>query len=160
MSTEDNGILSRAQERQNFAKNRGKRKELVVHELSKRQRRVGEKHTLRLARRSGSTVQLPDRGSPERVGDYKSLRVPVRQFVLSFPYELSGLAATRPDVLASLCRLLNEAISLHYRTWAKSAGYTGAQTGAVSFVHRFGSSLNLHIHFHVIVLDGVYDARG
>jgi hypothetical protein len=57
--------------------------------------------------------------------------VPVRQFVLSFPYELSGLAATRPDVLASLCRLLNEAISLHYRSWAKSAGYTGAQTGAV-----------------------------
>jgi hypothetical protein len=42
--------------------------------------------------------------------------VPVRQFVLSFPFDLSGLAATRPDVLGTLCRLLNQAISLHYRT--------------------------------------------
>ncbi len=85
--------------------------------------------------------------------------VPVRQFVLSYPYELSGLAATRPDVLASLCRILAEAIALHYRTWAKSAGLAAAQTGAVTFVHRFGSSLNLHTHFHVVVLDGVYVER-
>ena len=102
-------------------------------------------------RMANTSAHLVDRVLPS---------VPVRQFVLSFPYELSGLAATRPDVLASLCRILNEAISLHYRTWAKSAGYTGAQTGAVSFVHRFGSSLNLHTHFHVVVLDGVYVARG
>ena len=86
--------------------------------------------------------------------------MPVRQLVLSFPYELSGLAATRPDVLASLCRIFGEALALHYRTWAKSAGYTGAQTGAVTFVHRFGSSLNAHTHFHVVVLDGVYVKRG
>ena len=80
--------------------------------------------------------------------------------MLSFPYELSGLAATRPDVLASLCRIFGEALALHYRTWAKSAGYTCAQTGAVTFVHRFGSSLNAHTHFHVVVLDGVYVKRG
>jgi hypothetical protein len=47
------------------------------------------------------------------------------------------------------CRLLNQAISLHYRTWAKSAGFAAAETGAVTFVHRFGSSLNLHTHFLV-----------
>ena len=58
-------------------------------------------------------------------------------------------------VLASLCRIFAEALSLHYRTWAKSAGYTDAQTGAVTFVHRFGSSLNAHTHFFVVVLDGV-----
>ena len=86
--------------------------------------------------------------------------VPVRQFVLSFPYELSGLAATRPDVLAVLCRIFGEAIALHYRTWAKSAGFAASRTGAVTFVHRFGSSLNLHAHFHVVVLDGVYVERG
>ncbi len=86
--------------------------------------------------------------------------VPIRQFVVSFPYELSGLAATRPDVLASLCRIFAEGLELHYRTWAKSAGYTDAHTGAVTFVHRFGSSLNLHTHLHVLVLDGVYVKRG
>ena len=41
--------------------------------------------------------------------------VPVRQLVLSFPYELSGLAATRPDLLASPCRIFGEALALHYR---------------------------------------------
>jgi predicted nucleic acid-binding protein len=31
-----------------------------------------------------------------------------------------------------------------------------AQLGAVSFLHRFGSALNPHFHFHVVVLDGVF----
>jgi len=31
-----------------------------------------------------------------------------------------------------------------------------AQTGAVTLVQRFGSALNLNIHFHMIFLDGVY----
>jgi len=30
------------------------------------------------------------------------------------------------------------------------------QTGAVTLIQRFGSSLNLNIHFHLLVLDGVY----
>jgi hypothetical protein len=31
-----------------------------------------------------------------------------------------------------------------------------AQLGAVSLLHRFGSALNTHFHFHVVVLDGVF----
>ena len=31
-----------------------------------------------------------------------------------------------------------------------------AQLGAVSFFHRFGSSLNVHPHYHLVVLDGVF----
>ncbi|WP_413882000.1 transposase [Candidatus Aalborgicola defluviihabitans] len=30
--------------------------------------------------------------------------------------------------------------------------------GAVAFIHRFGSSLNAHVHFHVCVVDGVFEA--
>jgi hypothetical protein len=30
--------------------------------------------------------------------------------------------------------------------------------GAVSFVHRFGSALNAHLHFHCCVIDGVFSA--
>jgi len=33
---------------------------------------------------------------------------------------------------------------------------SGLQIGAVSFLHRFGSSLNAHFHYHVVVLDGVF----
>jgi hypothetical protein len=32
------------------------------------------------------------------------------------------------------------------------------QTGSLTVVQRFGSSLNLNVHFHVIGMDGVYEA--
>ena len=31
------------------------------------------------------------------------------------------------------------------------------QIGAVAFIHRFGSSLNEHVHFHCCVSDGVFE---
>lgn len=30
--------------------------------------------------------------------------------------------------------------------------------GAIAFIHRFGSSLDGHVHFHVCVIDGVFGA--
>lgn len=44
----------------------------------------------------------------------------------------------------------------------KKAGFkrTEAQAGGVTFVQRFGSALNLNIHLHCLVLDGVYHRRG
>ena len=85
--------------------------------------------------------------------------VPVRQWVLSLPFELRALAATQADVLTALSRIFAEALSARYRAGARADGIAGAQTGAVTFVQRFGSSLNLNVHFHVMVLDGVF-ARG
>ncbi len=40
----------------------------------------------------------------------------------------------------------------------KRAGHatTHVETGAVTGVHRAGASLNVHVHFHVLCLDGVY----
>lgn len=35
---------------------------------------------------------------------------------------------------------------------------TALHIGAVAFIHRFGSSLNQHVHFHVCVVDGVLEA--
>ena len=31
-----------------------------------------------------------------------------------------------------------------------------AQTGAVRLIQRFGSALNLNVHFHILFMDGVY----
>jgi len=31
-----------------------------------------------------------------------------------------------------------------------------AQIGAITLIHRFGSTANLNIHLHCLVLDGVY----
>jgi hypothetical protein len=43
----------------------------------------------------------------------------------------------------------------------KKAGFTTkrAHTGAVTLIQRFGSALNLNIHFHMLFLDGMYVER-
>lgn len=33
-----------------------------------------------------------------------------------------------------------------------------ARIGAVAFIHRFGALLNPHVHFHCVVVDGVFEA--
>ena len=40
----------------------------------------------------------------------------------------------------------------------KAAGvnHSTGHTGAVMLIQRFGSALNLNIHFHILFLDGVY----
>ena len=105
-------------------------------------------------RMAGSAADLVDRVLSSR---------PVRQYVLAFPYELSGLAATRPEVLAALSRIFWESLRLRYQGWAKAAVLATLQrveTGAVTEVHRAGASLNVHVHFHLLCLDGVYVDEG
>jgi len=82
--------------------------------------------------------------------------VPLRQYVLSLPYELRKLAAFKADVLTALGRLFVEAVFVSHRARARREGIEDAQCGAITFVHRAGSSVNLHVHFHVAVLDGVF----
>ncbi len=48
------------------------------------------------------------------------------------------------------------------RQRARRRGVAGGRGGAVAIVQRFGSALNLNVHVHALVLDGVYtvDRRG
>ena len=80
---------------------------------------------------------------------------PIRQWVLSFPYPLRFLLSTSPHVVSRLLAIVNRVIS----TWLiKKAGFkkVQAQTGAVTLIQRFGSALNLNVHFHILFIDGVY----
>ena len=40
----------------------------------------------------------------------------------------------------------------------QQAGYTkvSSNTGAVTFIQRFGGAVNLNVHFHMLFLDGVF----
>jgi len=80
---------------------------------------------------------------------------PVRQWVLSFPYPLRFLFASRPAIMSKVLGIVYRCIATHL---IKKAGFscTTARTGAVTLIQRFGSALNLNVHFHILFLDGVY----
>jgi Putative transposase len=99
-----------------------------------------------------SAVLLVDEVFPE---------VPMRQWVLSFPFQLRFLLARYTELMGTVLGIVYRTISKHL---IKQAGFTKAtaQTGAVTFIQRFGSALNLNVHYHMLFLDGVYaeDAYG
>ncbi len=80
---------------------------------------------------------------------------PIRQWVLSLPFPLRFLFARDPAAMSATLGIVIRAISAHL---INKAGCTRAQaqTGAVTLIQRFGGALNLNIHFHLLVLDGVY----
>ena len=80
---------------------------------------------------------------------------PMRQWVLSVPFQLRFLFASCPVIMGRVLGIVYRAISTHL---IKRAGYSKqtARTGAVILIQRFGSALNLNIHFHMLFLDGVY----
>ncbi len=82
-------------------------------------------------------------------------RVPVGQWVLSFPIPLRILLAAHPELLTPVLRIVHRVITGFL---LRQAGLkrTVAEAGAVTLVHRFGSAANLNIHLHCLVLDGVY----
>ena len=80
---------------------------------------------------------------------------PIRQWVLSPPFALRFLLATDPAALTRVLGIVYRTISGHILKKARLTRASGA-TGAVTLIQRFGSALNLNIHFHLLVLDGAY----
>jgi hypothetical protein len=80
---------------------------------------------------------------------------PIRQWVLSFPFQLRFLFASYPRIMGKVLGIVYRTLATHI---TKKAGYNKqtAKTGAVTLIQRFGSALNLNIHFHMLYLDGVY----
>ena len=98
---------------------------------------------------SESAALLVDEVLPEQ---------PMRQWVLSFPFQLRFLFASLPEIMGRVLGIVYRVIATHL---VKKTGYTNqaAKTGAVTLIQRFGSALNLNIHFHMLFLDGVYVER-
>jgi ribosomal protein S27E len=84
--------------------------------------------------------------------------VPLRQWVISFPFPLRYLFAAYPQAMGKVLSIVYRAISTYLIRKAGLQLKNGA-TGAVTLIQRFGSALNLNIHFHVLFLDGVYVYR-
>ena len=89
-----------------------------------------------------------------RIMDSVLPHVPTRQWVLSLPYPLRYKPAYDHELCTAVHRALFAAIRCHMRRVARGRGTHDAQTGSVTFVQRYGSGLNLNVHFHLIALDG------
>ena len=86
--------------------------------------------------------------------------VPVRQWVLSLPYRLRYLLAWDHDLCRAVAAILAHAIFRMLRERARDAGLEAGRGGGVVVIQRFGGALNLNVHFHALVLDGVFAPTG
>jgi len=86
--------------------------------------------------------------------------VPVREFVLSVPNRLRPFLHRRLRTASAVLHILLRALEATLRQAFPSApagAPAWASFGAVSFLHRFGSSLNPHFHHHLCVIDGIFE---
>jgi hypothetical protein len=89
--------------------------------------------------------------------DHLLPKVPVRQFVLSAPVSLRFRMAYSPDLTGAVLRCFIAAITSDLRRRARKRKIRGdIETGAMTVVQRFGSSLALNVHFHTLAVDGVW----
>jgi ribosomal protein S27E len=86
--------------------------------------------------------------------DHVIPEAPVRQWVLSFPWPLRLLFASRPDALGRCLAVIVRAIQTDLARRAGLMASSGARTGVVTLIQRFGSALNLNVHLHMLILDG------
>lgn len=86
--------------------------------------------------------------------------VPVRQWVLSLPFWLRFRVAYNSALCSQVLGFFIRAVKRWYCHAAKGvkdlASVKDAHTGSVTCIQRFSSALDLNVHFHAVVLDGVY----
>jgi len=83
--------------------------------------------------------------------------VPVRQWVLTVPHQLRARMAFDPALVTLVLHELIASVSAWLRRRARRLGIRGTlKTGAVTEIQRFNSALDVSVHFHALVLDGVY----
>ena len=80
--------------------------------------------------------------------------VPVRQWVLSLPYRMRYQLAWNHDLCRGVVAVFARAVLGFLRARGSSAA--DGRGGAVAVIQRFGGALNLNVHVHALVLDGVF----
>ncbi|AZP12282.1 IS91 family transposase [Undibacterium parvum] len=95
------------------------------------------------------------------LSDHIFPKLPVRQWVLSLPKRLRYFLQNDPKALNTALRIFLRVILASLQAHCPSAvalDRKRVQLAACAFIHRFGSSLNRHVHFHICVVDGVFEA--
>jgi hypothetical protein len=87
--------------------------------------------------------------------------VPTRQWVVSVPVPVRYWIASSQDLTAKVHTIIRTAIGQYYvhKAVARGCARANIQPGSVTFIQRFGSAINVNLHFHVVFLEGVYVDR-
>ena len=82
--------------------------------------------------------------------------VPIRQWVLSVPFEIRYLIAYKPEIVTQVLTIYVRVISSWIKKQARARGIRKPYTGSVTVIQRAGSALNLNTHLHGLFLDGYF----
>ena len=80
--------------------------------------------------------------------------VAVRQWVVVFPKRLRYFLNVDAGCLSGVVGIAMSEVQRAIAGASTSAA-KAARSGGVLFVHRFGATLNAHVHLHLCMLDGV-----
>jgi hypothetical protein len=83
-------------------------------------------------------------------------RVPVRQWVLTLPYRLRYRLAWDHGLTRAVLGVYARVLQDFYVRRGHRCGIGRGRTGMVTVIQRFGSGVNLNVHFHTLILDGVF----
>jgi hypothetical protein len=86
--------------------------------------------------------------------------LPVRQWVLTLPHRLRYAAAWDHKLCRAVLGVFIRALLTFERRRAARRGIRAGRGGAVTAIQRFGSALNLNVHFHTVAVQGVFVGDG
>jgi hypothetical protein len=92
--------------------------------------------------------------------DHVLPRVPYRQWVFTFPIPVRLALSRRPHLVTAALQACLRVLFSWQRRRLRRRGLRQLTCGAITFVQRFGSALQLNVHFHVLVPDGAFDDDG
>ena len=78
------------------------------------------------------------------------------EWVLSLRYRLRYQLAWNHDVCRGVVAVFVRTVLGFLRARARDGGVADGRGGAVAVIQRFGEALNLNVHIHALVLDGVF----
>jgi len=76
--------------------------------------------------------------------------------VLSFPFQLRFALASNPQLYSKAVSTFLGIVFSWQRLRGRHLGIAEGQTGSITFLQRFGGSLNLNPHAHCVVPDGLF----
>lgn len=80
--------------------------------------------------------------------------------MLSLPYRLRYLLAWDHVLARAVLAVYVRALLGFQRDRARRYGISNGRSGSVTVIQRFGGGLNLNVHYHTLLFDGVFYADG